>query len=105
MRPQLLAIQIHRRIAIHTVKLDAHAFTFPTSGSMKRLAIPSNSCWKVSFASSARIPLFGGAFNAPVVRQIDCAPRGIDKRRRLRSARISENELPFGIGCELLPRR
>src|SRR5579863_3442294 len=105
MRPQLAPIQIYSRIAIHAVKLDAHAFTFPTDGSMKGLAIPPNSCWKVPFASAGRIPFFRRAFNAPVVRQINCAPRGIDKRRRLCSTRISEKELPSGIGCELLPRR
>src|SRR5215469_3080024 len=105
MRAELVPVEIHGGIAVYAIEFNTHTFALPAWGSVECVAVPANAAGEESSAGAAGVVLVGLAFDAPVVGQVDGAPGGIGKGGRLGSGGITKDELPAGVGREVLAGR
>src|SRR5271165_255528 len=91
---QFATVAVYGRVPVHSVELDADAFSLPLRGRAEGLAIPTNARRVEPAARARRIVLGGAPFDAPIVRKVYAAPAGVVKGARLSAARIAEEEFP-----------
>jgi len=98
---QFAPVEINSSVLVDAVELDTHSLPSPLHRRAERLAVPPCACRKEAAARTSWIVLIGHAFNAPVVRQIDCAPGPIWQVTRFGAARVAEQKFPVGVRRQL----
>jgi len=79
---------------IDAVELDLHAFARHRRRQAEMLAIPADAGGQVSARSTARLVLAIWSGDAPVMGEVDGAPRAILEVWQLRAGQIAFRELP-----------
>jgi hypothetical protein len=91
---QVLAVDPHFAVLIDAVELDDDGAVLVGIGHAEALAIPGDARGQ---ASLGFFLLAEGAFDAPIVGQIDRAPWGVGELGLLGAGRVSLEELPAEI--------
>ena len=105
MHPQLVAVQVHRRVPVHPVELHAHPLAPPLGRRVERLPVPAHAAGKEPTPRARQVLRIRSAFNAPVVRQLHRAPRRVRKPGRFGPTGVAQHKPPIRVGLERQPRR
>ncbi len=98
---QLVPVQIYRRVAVHTVELNADSLALPFGTRTERFAIPAGACREIAAFGTCRVRFVDASLDAPVVGKVYGAPFRIVERARLGAARISGEESPVRVRLQL----
>src|SRR5204863_5541512 len=84
-------------VAIDAVEIDENALPLVGCGHRKCLAVPSDSARQRAAGGTCGVLLAEVALDAPVVGQVQLAPRGVIERRLLRAGDIAKMKAPTVI--------
>src|SRR5688500_7944467 len=84
-------------IALGRIELDANVPIVPLRRRLDRSPIPSNPAGQIRSSPSARAIAVIGAFDAPVMWEIERPPPAVVELDRLRAGRVTQEETPVEI--------
>jgi hypothetical protein len=90
-----VAVDPNLRVLVDAVELDGDTTAFEIRIEREVLAIPTDAARGVARAAGVLRP--EGAFDAPVVRELDGAPRGVVEGGAAGCVLIAEGEPPIGV--------
>ena len=91
---QILAVDPHFAVLIDAVELDDDRAVLGRLGQAEAFAIPADARGK---ASLGFLLFVEGAFDTPIVREVEGAPRGVGELGLLGAGRVSLEELPAEV--------
>src|SRR5262249_40732614 len=91
------AVDPHLAVHVHAVEIDENLLGRRSLIERERLAIPTDAAVEIPAARARRRARIERQLDAPVVRQIEAAPRRIVEGGALRTGNVAAIELPAGV--------